>query len=59
MSDLFALPEGADPRHLHRRASRMGSCTPDQVAASIAFIASDESACTTGAVLSVDGGLSA
>ena len=59
ISGSVELPEGADPRHLHRLTNRMGLCTPDQVAASIAFIASDESAYTTGAVLSVDGGLSA
>ena len=58
-SGSVELPEGVDPRHLQRLTSRMGFCTPDQVAASIAFIASDESAYTTGAVLSVDGGLSA
>jgi NAD(P)-dependent dehydrogenase (short-subunit alcohol dehydrogenase family) len=39
--------------------SRMGSCSPDQVAAAIAFLASEESAYTTGAVLSVDGGITA
>ena len=55
----FTLPEGADPKHLHRITSRMGFCTPDQVAAAIAFLASNESAYTTGAVLSVDGGITA
>ena len=52
-------PQGATPKLLHRIMSRMGFCTPDQVAAAIAFIGSDESAYTTGAVLSVDGGLTA
>ncbi len=55
----FQLPEGADPKHLYRIMSRMGFCTPDQIAAAICFLASDESAFTTGAVLSVDGGITA
>jgi NAD(P)-dependent dehydrogenase (short-subunit alcohol dehydrogenase family) len=55
----FQLPEGADPKHIHRISSRMGFCTPDQVAAAIAFLASEESAYTTGAVLAVDGGITA
>ncbi|MGA2520425.1 MAG: glucose 1-dehydrogenase [Acidimicrobiales bacterium] len=55
----FSLPEGADPKHINRITSRMGFCTPDQVAAAIAFLASEESAYTTGAVLSVDGGITA
>ncbi|HYA69068.1 MAG TPA: SDR family NAD(P)-dependent oxidoreductase [Acidimicrobiales bacterium] len=58
--DHFAtLPEGADPKHLRRMVSRMGMCTPDQVASAIAFLSSDESDYTTGAVLAVDGGITA
>jgi NAD(P)-dependent dehydrogenase (short-subunit alcohol dehydrogenase family) len=55
----FSVPEGGDPKLLHRIMSRMGFSTPEQIAAAIAFIGSDESAYTTGAILSVDGGLTA
>ncbi len=53
----FALPEGADTKELAKMMTPLGFSTPAEIAASIAFIASDESSYTTGAVLSVDGGL--
>ncbi len=55
----FGLPPGGDPKHFERIMSRMGMCRPEQVASAIAFLASDESSYTTGAVLSVDGGITA
>lgn len=59
MTKDLALPEGADPRHVHRQSSRRGFGTADQVAAAICFLASEESAHTTAPVVSVDGGLAA
>lgn len=54
-----SMPEGADPKHVQRSTSRLGFCTPDQVAVSVVFLASEDSAYTTGSVLPVDGGLAA
>lgn len=55
----FGLPPGGDPKHFERIMSRMGMCQPEQVAAAIVFLASEESSYTTGAVLAVDGGVTA
>ena len=55
----FGLPPGGDPKQFERIMSAMGMCKPEQVASAIAFLASDESAYTTGAVLAVDGGVTA
>lgn len=55
----FGLPEGANAKALDRIMSPMGFCSPAEVAASIAFLASDEAGYISGSILSVDGALSA
>ncbi len=55
----FGFPEGADPKQMERMMTPMGFCTPAEVAAAIAFLASDEAGYISGAILSVDGALSA
>lgn len=51
------LPEGADPSLLAKLRTPLGTATPDEVAALVAFVASDEGRYMTGAVVSIDGGL--
>ncbi len=50
-------PEGVDTKFLFRLMSQLGASTPDQVARSVVYLASDEADYVTGAVLSVDGGV--
>lgn len=55
----FGLPEGADYKQLDRIMTPLGYCTPSEVAGAIAYLASDEAAYASGAILSFDGGISA
>jgi NAD(P)-dependent dehydrogenase (short-subunit alcohol dehydrogenase family) len=51
------LPSGVDPDVLRRLMTPLGRCTPEEVAALIAFVASDEGRYMTGAIVPFDGGL--
>lgn len=51
------LPPGADPTSLGKIRSALGMAEPDEVAALIAFVASDEGRYMTGAIVSIDGGI--
>ena len=51
------LPEGADARLLGKLRSPFGAATPEEIAGVVAFVASDEARYMTGAIVSVDGGL--
>jgi len=51
------LPDGADPTLLAKLRTPLGTATPDEVAALVAFVASDEGRYMTGSIVSIDGGL--
>jgi len=51
------LPDGADGTLIAKLRSPLGAATPEEVAALIAFIASDDGRYMTGSIVSIDGGL--
>jgi NAD(P)-dependent dehydrogenase (short-subunit alcohol dehydrogenase family) len=53
----FGLPEGVEVRQIRRMMTPMGFAKPDDVANAVAFVASDEARFMTGAVTTVDGGI--
>ncbi len=57
MQELFRLPEGADANLLAKLLTPLGMGQPEEIAALVAFVASEEGRYITGAILSIDGGL--
>lgn len=55
----FGLPEGANPKRMHRMMSPMGMAEPEDLASLFAYVASDEARFMTGSIVSMDGGLTA
>ena len=56
--ELFhQLPEGADASRLGKLRTPLGNAKTEEVAALIAFVASDEGRYMTGSIVSMDGGL--
>ncbi len=53
----FRVPADADPKAIRKLMSPLGNAQPDEVAALIAFVASDEGRYMTGSIVSIDGGL--
>jgi NAD(P)-dependent dehydrogenase (short-subunit alcohol dehydrogenase family) len=51
------LPEGANPKALTKLVTPLGNSRPEEVAALVAFVASDEGRYMTGSIVSIDGGL--
>jgi NAD(P)-dependent dehydrogenase (short-subunit alcohol dehydrogenase family) len=56
MRGVFRLPEGADPKLLHRVMSPFGPGNPASVAGVIAMLASDDGSHITGEDIRIDGG---
>lgn len=57
MQSSFQMPEGADLRKIGKLMTPLGNAEPEEVAALVAFVASDEGRYMTGAIVSIDGGL--
>ena len=55
----FALPEGASFGDLSKIVSPLGMAAPEEVAGTIAYIASDDARYMTGSIVSIDGGITA
>jgi NAD(P)-dependent dehydrogenase (short-subunit alcohol dehydrogenase family) len=55
----FVPPEDSSMKLVERIVSPMGMAKPEEIAALIAFVASDEARYMTGAVVTMDGGLTA
>lgn len=55
--EFFKMPEGVSWKEFRKCMSPLGNSTPEEIAACIAFVASDEARYMAGAVVSIDGGL--
>ena len=51
------LPDGADPKLIAKLRTPLGNSQPEEIAALIAFVASDDGRFMTGSIVSIDGGL--
>ncbi|MGD9704707.1 MAG: SDR family NAD(P)-dependent oxidoreductase [Acidimicrobiia bacterium] len=59
INSFSTLPPGADFKEMARIMSPMGQCEPEEIAAAFAYVASDEARYMTGAIISIDGGITA
>ncbi len=57
LQHAFGLPEGANPKLIAKLITPLGNAQPEEVAALVAFVASDEGRYMTGSIVSMDGGL--
>ena len=59
LSRNFTMPKGADPALLERMQSLLDISQPSEIAAAVAYLASDEARFVTGTVFAIDGGQTA
>ena len=57
MQNSFLPPPGADPQKMMKLLTPLGNGDPDDVARLVAFVASEDGRYMSGAILSIDGGL--
>jgi len=57
LQHAFKLPPDANPKKINKLMTPLGNAQPEEVAALIAFVASDEGRYMTGSIVSIDGGL--
>lgn len=57
IDSFLEVPEGGNPRDLHKISTPMGSGEPEEVASLIAYVASADARFMTGAVIPLDGGI--
>ena len=55
--EFMVMPEGVDWKAFRKVMSPLGNSTPDEIAGVVLFLASDETRYMTGAVVSIDGGI--
>jgi meso-butanediol dehydrogenase / (S,S)-butanediol dehydrogenase / diacetyl reductase len=59
VNSFSEMPEGASMKVLARIMSPLGAAAPEEIAALFAYLVSDEARHVTGAIMSIDGGLTA
>jgi NAD(P)-dependent dehydrogenase (short-subunit alcohol dehydrogenase family) len=57
INSFMDVPEGANPKDLYKIMSPLGNSEPEEVAGTIAFVASDEARYMTGSIVVIDGGI--
>jgi NAD(P)-dependent dehydrogenase (short-subunit alcohol dehydrogenase family) len=55
--EFMHMPEGVDWKAFRKVMSPLGNSTPDEIAGVVLFLASDETRYMTGAIVSIDGGI--